>query len=76
MAKVKLKKSVFLDWYFSDLEDYEIFAKNLVSDLKKFGKAKTSVKELVSGCGYIPGFITEKQDSKEYDPEKIKLINQ
>jgi len=79
MSKVKLKKQRFLDWYFTEPDDYLIFAKNIISELRTDGKAKTSIRELLDGCGELPNYIMEDHNEEDEDayycPTEIKLID-
>lgn len=76
-----VKASRFLDWYFSD-SDNEIreFGNTMLEQLKTFGDAKISVKQLFEESWYIPQSICEEwaddwDKEQEYSPEEIEFIN-
>jgi len=77
--KVNVKIDRFVDWYFSDSDDKQIFANNLIEELKAGEKVVTTVQGLLDMCCEIPNYITEldgieEYEDKVYDPEEISLI--
>ena len=83
MIKYGVNADDFLEWYFEDAEDYIIFAKEIVSRLKKGEKRTTiTVKELFDQCADIPTYLCiplrdngrNVEDLDGIDPSECKLI--
>ena len=80
--KAKVNNSKFINWYFTDKDDYMTIAGEIVNQLLFDGSATTTTQELMDSCGYIPKHIVENneecvllQDADgEYQPCDCKLI--
>ena len=69
----KVKASKFLEWYFSESDDYIAFGMKSAMALFENGKISVSVVDLFNDCGYIPSDICEQKDEqyKEYIPSDL-----
>jgi hypothetical protein len=69
----KVKASKFLNWYFSDLDDYSTFGMKSVLSLSEHGSVSLSIVDIFNDCGYIPTSICEYKDSDkdEYLPSEL-----
>jgi hypothetical protein len=59
--KFKITKERFIDWYFSDINV------DVIDELKKFGEVTITAQGLFDSCGYIPLWLCEGQEDKEYN---------
>lgn len=80
MKKVKLKKKRFLDWYFSDTDDYIHLAIKILKQLKHEGKSSITIEEIFEGCSELPDYIMENHDEDNeigayYYISEIELID-
>lgn len=72
--KPKVKRKDFVDWYFFNKEDAIAFTfDNVVPELIKNGKFNITVEELFSIQDYIPSYITNNDDGKDYLPGECEL---
>lgn len=66
----------FLNWYFSDVDDLQNWADNLLEELRVTGKVSTSTQSIYDSCGYIPQHICNNSDGQnEYHPSQVELIH-
>ena len=74
--KLKVTKSAFLGWYFTDKEDYLSIAGVVENELKATGKCTLTTERLFNESEYIPGWICEgnEDDTNEYSPGECTLI--
>ena len=77
--KVKLTKEKFLDWYFSDTDDYDHINNRLFNSLLHYGKFSINVRELLDSCCELPerlmeGYDEENDKDYHYVPCEIELI--
>jgi hypothetical protein len=85
MAQYKITRERFLDWYFSDSDEVKSFGYSCMNELINTGKIEKSVQGLIDECGYIPKYICEGEQDKEYNgvspldlelcPSQVELIN-
>lgn len=78
MAKFQLKKSRFINWYFSDPDTRSDFGNNAVWKLQLYGKVNITVDELFDSCGYIPQWLCEGQapdEGEDLEPKDVELID-
>ena len=76
--KQKVKKERFLKWYYSDISDYNLLGRLMVSQMKMNDTAEMSIQQVFNNAGYIPSFIVEgwnEKERKEYQPHECELIN-
>lgn len=76
--KLKVKKERFLKWYYSDISDYNLLGRLMVSQMRMNDTAKMSIQQVFNNAGYIPSFIVEgwnEKERKEYQPHECELIN-
>jgi hypothetical protein len=85
MAKFGVKQEDFLDWYFSETEDYLSFAQYIVSELKGSKQIIVRSKHLLDLVCYVPTHLliplndrAEKElmegEILEADPSECKFI--
>ena len=81
MAKYGVNANDFLDWFFSEREDYTNLGMTIVEELKTEKTVRTTVKSIFDQCGYIPSHLliplsakVEIEDMTEVDPSECKLI--
>ena len=70
----KVKASKFLDWYFSESDDYIAFGMKSAMELFENGKTSVSVVDIFNDCGYIPSYICEQKDDKVKEYLPIDLL--
>lgn len=75
MKKNKVTKSAFLNWYFSDQDDYSSAMNGLLDSLLNEGRFTITTQELFDSCGFIPQYICEVAGDEEYSPIEVELIN-
>lgn len=64
--KPRVRKERFLEWYFSEQDDFIKIGKEVAEKLKKKGSYKMTVEKLFyKECTAIPAFITENETSEE-----------
>ena len=76
--KLKVKKERFLKWYYSDISDYNLLGRLMVSQMRMNDTAEMSIQQVFNNAGYIPSFIVEgwnEKERKEYQPHECELIN-
>ena len=76
--KQKVKKERFLKWYYSDISDYNLLGRLMVSQMRMNDTAEMSIQQVFNNAGYIPSFIVEgwnEKERKEYQPHECELIN-
>ena len=76
----KLKKNKFLDWYFSETDDYTELGRYIVATLLEKDTITISIQSILNLSDYIPAFILEKHKDLEdgdeiYDTDDIELID-
>jgi hypothetical protein len=77
-TKIKLKKENFLEWYFTDLNDFTDIGQKVFKDLLSNNRSLVTVNSLFKDCQYIPNFICEENDfdeNKEFLPIAVELID-
>ena len=70
----KVKASKFLNWYFSDSDDFVIFGMKSVDCLFENGNISLSIVDIFNDCGYIPSYICEQKDDKVKEYLPIDLL--
>jgi hypothetical protein len=70
----KVKASKFLNWYFSELDDYSTFGMKSVLSLSEHGILSLSIVDIFNDCGYIPTSICEYKDSDKYEYLPSELL--
>ena len=76
--KQKVKKERFLKWYYSDISDYNLLGRLMVSQMKMNDTAEMNIQQVFNNAKLIPSFITEgwnEKERKEYQPHECELIN-
>ena len=77
--KHKIKKSEFLNWYFSDREDSQIMGNRIKDNLLKSedNTVTITVRELLNECALIPSHIIEDCDEEdvEFPSENCIIID-
>ncbi len=75
IPRKKVNKNDFLDWFFSDNEDFINFGNHIKSQLKKEGFTSITIRSLFDDCGYIAGdLIEDNKEGKDYSPKDCELI--
>ena len=71
MTKQKLiiDRKTFLDWRFSDSDDYDVLNTIVEEQLGEKNVATISLDDLISNTGYIPSHIIENELPKEFIDE-------
>jgi hypothetical protein len=81
MKKGKVTASKFLEWFYSDSEDYLHAGESLVFNMKTNGYYKSTVKEIFDSSGYIPAHICTDlseeidDDDHEFESEELEFID-
>lgn len=83
MSKQKVRKSTFLNWFFSDKDDAQLMGNRVKNTLinSKDDTFTITTRDLFNECGYIPEHITvdynkdSTDDPKEFSPGDCFLIN-
>lgn len=72
----KLKESQFIDWYFSDAEDYKHIGERVRKLMDKSGYATISVENLFWEQDEIPTWILEGYDGDDdyINADEVELI--
>ena len=77
--KYKIKKSTFLEFMFSDAEDYTYWVNRWYKDLETKGKIDFTIQDLFDQVLELPIHITEGNedywDAGEVCPSEVELIN-
>lgn len=81
--KGSITASSFIEWYFSDEDDYRDLGRDVVFNLKTNGYFNITVKELFDSCGYIKAQICTVFDIEdpnidedyEFQPEDLIFID-
>jgi len=61
MAQYKITRKNFLEWYFSDI------SVDIIDELIEFGEVTITAQSLFDSCGYIPLWLCEGEQDKEYN---------
>ncbi len=79
MAQYKITRKNFLEWYFSDI------SVDIIDELIEFGEVTITAQSLFDSCGYIPLWLCEGEQDKEYKgvspldlelcPSQVELID-
>ena len=67
--KLIIDRKSFLDWKFSDSDDYQHLFYIVEEQLKEQNEAIVSLDDLVSNTGYIPSHIIENELPKKFIEE-------
>lgn len=70
----KVRASKFLNWYFSESDDYVTFGMKSVLSLFEHGNISLSIVDIFNDCGYIPSDICEQKDDKVKQYLPIDLL--
>lgn len=62
--KHPILKENFINWYFSDREDYQFLGLHVAGMLSDKGRASVTLSSLLKDCGYVPAFICDDYDYK------------
>ena len=77
--KKKVNRKKFLNWYFSDKDEYTILGSSIVSELEDDRRVVVTAQSILDSCGYIPAFLVinskAKDRDKEYEPNEIELVD-
>jgi hypothetical protein len=68
---------MFLDWFFSDKDDYMWLANDILEQVKKGTNVvvKTSAQSIFNSAEYIPGNLVQGGDeNREYPPDELTLV--
>ena len=67
--KLIIDRKTFLDWKFSDSDDYDCLISIVEEQLAEKDVATISLDDLISTTGYIPSHIIENELPKEFIDE-------
>ena len=67
--KLIIDRKTFLDWRFSDSDDYDVLNSIVEKQLGEKDVATISLDDLISNTGYIPFHIIENELPKEFIDE-------
>ena len=67
--KLIIDRKTFLDWKFSDSDDYDHLIYIVEKQLKERNEATISLDDLISNVGYVPSHIIENELPKEFIDE-------
>ena len=67
--KLIIDRNTFLDWRFSDSDDYDDLIYIVEKQLKEKDVATISLDDLISNTGYIPSHIIENELPKKFIDE-------
>ena len=67
--KLIIDRKTFLDWRFSDSDDYDDLIYIVEKQLKEKDVATISLDDLISNTGYIPSHIIENELPKKFIDE-------
>tara|TARA_R110000751_G_scaffold246994_1_gene346860 strand:+ start:230 stop:484 length:255 start_codon:yes stop_codon:yes gene_type:complete len=79
IMKYKLNKSTFVDYMFSDKDDYLYWGKKIAEELSFDGEITISLQGMLDSCGEIPIWYFHLEDETghpEYvDSQNVELID-
>ena len=67
--KIIIDRKTFLDWRFSDSDDYDVLNSIVEKQLGEKNVATISLDDLISNTGYIPSHIIENELPQEFIDE-------
>ena len=67
--KLIIDRKTFLDWRFSDSDDYDVLNSIVEEQLGEKNVATISLDDLISNTGYIPSHIIENKLPKKFIDE-------
>ena len=67
--KLIIDRKNFLDWRFSDSDDYDDLIYIVEKQLKEKNEATISLDDLISNTGYVPSHIIENELPQEFIDE-------
>ena len=67
--KIIIDRKSFLDWRFSNSDDYDDLIYIVEKQLKEKNEATISLDDLISNTGYIPSHIIENEIPQEFIDE-------
>ena len=67
--KIIIDRKTFLDWRFSDSDDYDVLNSIVEKQLGEKNVATISLDDLISNTGYIPSHIIENELPKKFIDE-------
>tara|TARA_B100000085_G_scaffold210254_1_gene194282 strand:- start:229 stop:540 length:312 start_codon:yes stop_codon:yes gene_type:complete len=67
--KLIIDRKTFLDWRFSDSDDYDVLNTIVEEQLGEKNVATISLDDLISNTGYIPSHIIENELPKKFIDE-------
>jgi len=67
--KLIIDRKTFLDWRFSDSDDYDVLNSIVEKQLGEKDVATISLDDLISNTGYIPSHIIENELPQEFIDE-------
>ena len=67
--KLIIDRKTFLDWRFSDSDDYDVLNSIVEKQLGEKNVATISLDDLISNTGYIPSHIIENELPKKFIDE-------
>ena len=76
--KIKLKRKVFLAWYFTDRDDIQYLGQKVFKDMITYNRSLITIDDIFNDCGYIPNDICEDNEydeDKEFTPSQVELID-
>lgn len=73
--KYTITKKKFLDWLFSDIEDWEYWGFRWIKEMKEYGEVAITVEELFEQRDSLPGHLFCLDDIDEIPINKVELIS-
>lgn len=73
-----VKASRFLEWFYSDNDDYKALGRDIVNMFKSQGHVNLIVREVYDSCGYISSCIVDGyvgDFETEFDPSDVEFID-
>jgi len=67
--KLIIDRKTFLNWRFSETDDYDILHYFVEKQLKEQNEATVSLDDLISNTGYVPSHIIENELPKKFIDE-------
>ena len=74
--KLTVNIQSFIEWFFSERDDYIDFAVGIVNSLNKGEPVIITPESLFNSAQYVPGWIVNGGDhDKEYSPSELTLVS-
>lgn len=78
MDKLQVKASAFLDWMYSDQDDYSSFAGQMLYVLRKQGNISITIKDIYDAAEYVTSDIVEGytgEYTRDFETSEVELID-